>query len=63
MQWSDHRLSKNESAVIGNLDDPSTICWNKVTRPELPQIVKSLETWLDGTKQEDIKHHKQYPPM
>ena len=54
---------KNESAVIGNLDDPATVRRDQVARPELAQIVKALENGFDSTKQEDRKHHEQYPSM
>ena len=52
---------KNELAVIGNLDNASTIRRDQVGRPELTRIVREFETSVDGSEPGDNKHHEQYP--
>ena len=51
---------KNESAVIGNLDDPATIRREQVARPELARMVQEFEG-LSGGMEEATKHHEQFP--
>lgn len=51
---------KNESAVIGNLDDPATIRRVQVARHELARMVQEFES-LSGGKEETTKHHEQFP--
>ena len=54
---------KNESAVIGNLDDPATVRRDQVARPELARIAQKLEEEgrnnVDGKPK--LKHHEQNP--
>ena len=35
---------KNESAIIGNLDDPATVIRDEVARPELVKIIQAMES-------------------
>jgi hypothetical protein len=48
---------KNDSGVIGNLDDPRTVRREQVARPEMLRIISELE----GPKDDDSEmHHEQY---
>lgn len=51
---------KNESGVIGNLDDPATVRRDLVARPELARIVESMIGDTDETEEEK-KHHDMIP--
>ena len=37
-------MLKNDSAVIGNLDDPSTGQRDQVARPEISRIIQAMES-------------------
>ena len=59
-QCNEHLICwlKQESAVIGNLDNDVTVRREQVARPELARIVAEFE----GVKEfEDTKHHEQFP--
>ena len=49
---------KNDSGVIGNLDDPSTIRQDQVARPELARMLQLFED--TDRVQDKKKHHEQY---
>ena len=48
---------KNHAGVIGNLDNPATVCREQVVHPEMAHLVREFE----GTKEsEEQRHHEQY---
>ena len=49
---------KNESGVIGNLDDPQTVRRHQAAIPELARIVQEFES---GGNDENDSHHEMYP--
>ena len=59
-QTTEHTVCwlKNESGVIGNLDDPQTVRRHQAAIPELARIVKEFESDVDDEK--DL-HHEMYP--
>jgi hypothetical protein len=48
---------KNESGVIGNLDDPRTVRREQVARPEMARLIFEIE---GQTVDDSEKHHDQY---
>lgn len=59
-QCTEHLICwlKQESAVIGNLDNEMTVRREQVARPELARMVAEFE----GVEElDDTKHHEQYP--
>ena len=49
---------KQESAVIGNLDNPETVRRDQVAWPELARIIKEFE---QKPQESETRHHEQYP--
>ena len=52
---------KNESGVIGNLDDPATVRRDIVARPELARIVESMIGDTTVETEVEKKHHDMIP--
>ena len=63
-QCNDHMMDwlKNESAIIGNLDDPGTVRRDQVARPELAKIIQAMESDIkDEIQGKHTSHHEQIP--
>ena len=63
-QCNEHEVNwlKNESAVIGNFDDPSTVQRDQVARPEMARIIQAMESDIKNeTHGKPRRHHEQVP--
>ena len=63
-QCNEHMVDwlKNESAVIGNLDDPAMVRRDQVARPELAKIIQAMESDIkDEMQGKHKRHHEQIP--